>query len=64
MTSISKLITPVPSTNKRGSISTNRQESPTNSLKTYNGTSMGPLFDWAYSSVMEDVLNKKNQFNR
>jgi hypothetical protein len=40
-----------------------RADSPTGSLRTYNGTSFGPLFDWSYSPVMEDILNNKPMFN-
>ena len=34
------------------------------SLRTFNGTSMGGMFDWAFSSIMEDVLNNKVAYNR
>lgn len=46
---------------KRHSIG--RPDSPSGSLKTFNGTTMGPLYDWAYSSIMEDILNNKLYFN-
>lgn len=41
-----------------------RLDSPNGSLKTFNGTTLGPLYDWSQSQIMEDILNNKILFNQ
>ena len=44
-TGLTKMVNQFPLAMKRGS--QGRPDSPNGSLKTFNGTTMGPLYDWA-----------------